>query len=78
MNIRLRTWAIAGTRACARSRSGSCAAAGFIFLSLAKKANRPASIEVLTDLGMLTPGATLSEVAKGKPTLLIKRGSAQP
>ena len=35
-------------------------------LKEAKKANRPALIEVMTDLEMLTPTATLSEVSKGK------------
>jgi len=36
-------------------------------LKEAKKSNRPALIEVVTDVEMLTPGATLSEVRKGRP-----------
>ena len=36
-------------------------------LKEAKKSNRPALIEVVTDVEMLTPTATLAEVAKGKP-----------
>lgn len=36
-------------------------------LKEAKKANRPALIEVLTDLEMLSPTATLTDVSKGRP-----------
>jgi acetolactate synthase-1/2/3 large subunit len=36
-------------------------------LEEAKKSNRPALIEVSTDLEMLSPSATLSEVTKGNP-----------